>query len=119
MISALLFVLADAAASAGPAQDEIVRCYAQRTLELRSSTESAPIVADAVIALCADFEPAAQAELFEASVRRVQEVTGGSRAEAERATKSVQDAGWRDWRSGMRSRISANIVQFRVVRPSN
>ncbi len=117
MVVAIFFLVDVATAPAPLAQDVIVRCYAQRTRELRDSTEAAPVVADAIMALCANFEPAVQAELFEDSVRRVQEVTKGSRAEAERATKSVQDAGWRDWRSKFRNLISATLVQYKVNRP--
>lgn len=97
---------------------QLTQCYAERTMELKSSHDPVPIVADAIATLCSGYEYAAKIELTEEFVQHVQMATGGTSAEARRAAESVSEVGWRDWKSVMYQNISASLVQYRSLHPS-
>ena len=103
---------------ASPA-DKLIECYAEKTTLLRRSSDPVETVSDAVVTLCQTFEAEADNEIYQTSVRRVQETTGASLSEATRAASSVRERAWHEWKSRLRSQVIASLVQFRMARSKN
>jgi hypothetical protein len=101
--------------TASPA-DNLIECYVEKTTALRRSSDPVETVSDAIVALCQTLEAEANDELYQRSVRSVQEKTGASLSEATRAASSVRDIAWHEWKSRMRSQVVAALVQSRIGR---
>ncbi len=114
VMSVMLLAVSTATSPALSHTDALIECYADQTTKLRRSAEPVETVADAVMTLCVKFEAAANEELYQSSVRSVQENTGGSLSEATRAASSVRDQGWRQWKANIRGNIVAALVQTRL-----
>lgn len=99
--------------TASPA-DNLIECYVEKTTALRRSSDPVETVSDAIVALCQTLEAEANDELYQRSVRSVQEKTGASLSEATRAASSVRDRAWHEWKSRMRSQVVAALVQSRI-----
>jgi phage tail sheath protein FI len=108
-------VIALISQSASPA-DKLIECYAEKTTVLRRSTDPVETVSDAIVGLCQTLEAEANDELYQRSVRSVQEATGASLSEATTAASSVRDRAWHEWKSRMRSQVVAALVQSRIER---
>ncbi len=101
--------------SASPV-DKLIECYAEKTTALRRSSDPVETVSGAIVALCETLEAGANDEIYEKSVRHVQETTGASLSEARRVASSVRDRWWLEWKSKLRSEIIAALVQSRMTR---